>query len=725
LVAAGACLIAAGRVSAQDVCLAPVESNYAPTSVAPLSDLLEINFGNVAVDPDGATQMFDGIQFSYRGGRVRAESANAAPGDNSLEVLGDVSLEGEGFVVFADDLRFDRASEVAAFAGAGLNLNEGERRARATAETIIATPDGNFLLSDLSFTTCPEDDVDWVILARTLETDREAGFATARGIVLKFKGVPILKAPYFSFPLDDRRKSGFLTPQLAKGDRTGYDLTVPYYLNLAPNYDLLLEPRYMGDRGLQLGSRFRYLLPASGGSFDIEYLTHDRQLSRARHFASLDHQSLFGENWQLIASIDDVSDAAYFEDLGDSLGVISQTHLNRSVDVSYHGQRWSIVTRVQEYQTIDNLISEIDRPYQRLPQTLFTGRWGDRLVGFESMAETVRFDRSIGVTGWRFDSTQEVSLRFARAGLYLTPAVGFRQTSYRIDATPSSAARSLSRGLPVASIDSGLRFERGAGRDRSWIQTIEPRMLYVSIPYEDQTDVPVFDTVLPDFNLVQLFSKYQFVGGDRIADTNRVSVGLTTRLIESVSGRERISATIGQTRFRDPRRVMLPSETAIDSTRSNYIARLDIGLSAKWNLDLGYQRNAETSETVRTETRFEFRPQDDRLFGFGYRQRKDLLEQGDLSLIWPIGGRWRVIGQYSFSLLEKKPLEQFAGLEYEACCWRFRVTNRRYIVRSTGATDSSISLEFELKGLAQRRASPEELLGRGILGAQRLNQNFN
>jgi LPS-assembly protein len=250
-------------------------------------------------------------------------------------------------------------------------------------------------------------------------------------------------------------------------------------------------------------------------------------------------------------------------------------------------------------------------------------------------------------------------------------------------------------------------------------------LLYVRIPYEDQTALPVFDTVLPDFNLVQLFSKYQFVGGDRIADTDRVSFGITTRLIESASGRERVSATLGQSRFRDPRRVMLPDETAIDSTRSNYIARLDIGLSAKWNLDLGYQWNGQTGQTVRSETRFEFRPMDDRILGVGYRQRKGLLEQGDLSLVWPVGARWRVIGQYSYSLLEKKPLEQLAGVEYEACCWRFRITNRRFIVRSTGQTDNSISIELELKGLARNRATPEELLGRGILGARRLNQNFN
>jgi LPS-assembly protein len=248
-------------------------------------------------------------------------------------------------------------------------------------------------------------------------------------------------------------------------------------------------------------------------------------------------------------------------------------------------------------------------------------------------------------------------------------------------------------------------------------------LLYIRIPYEDQSELPIFDTVLPDFNLVQLFSKYRFVGGDRVADTDRVSIGVTTRLIESASGRERVSATLGQTRYREPRRIMLPDETDIDARRSNYVAELGVTLSNKWNLDVGYQWNGETQETVRAETRFEFRPEGDRLFGVGYRMRKDVLEQGDLSMIWPVGERWRVIGQYSYSVLESKPLERFAGLEYEACCWRLRVTSRRYIIRSTGDTDDSISIQLELKGLSQRSATPEELLGRGILGTRLLDAN--
>jgi len=707
---------------AQGVCLPVQTTDFSPETDAGLGDSFLIRFlGEGGGRLDGPFEATGGLRIETRDGVLTAERANVdlSSDQTPIEVIGNVRFEGADFVIVGENGIANRATEEISFTSAGFELPA--RPARGSASDLVIRADQTLSLNDLIFTTCPEDDVDWELIARQLEIDAEAGFGTARGVRLKFKNVPFLWTPYLSFPVDDRRKSGFLTPRIAERDRTGFDVTVPYYLNLAPNYDLLLEPRYMSDRGAQLTSRFRYLMPATHGELNVEQIPDDRALNTSRHFFDLEHESLFGAHWQLVTGIEDVSDAAYFEDLGENLGVISQTHLTRFVDLAYYGPRWTLVTRAQAYQTIDDQIVDIDRPYKRVPQMVFRGDWGDRIVGFESTAEAVKFDRNIGETGWRIDSMQELSLRFARAGMYLTPAVGYRQTNYRIDRTVPGQETSMSRGLPITSLDSGLRFERLAGRERGWVQTIEPRMLYVRVPYEDQSMLPVFDTIVPDFNLVQLFSKYHFAGTDRIADTNQVSAGITTRLIRSATGRERLSATLGQTRYRSPRRVMLPDETAIDDTRSNYVAELGVALNNNWNLDLGYQWNGQTRQTVRAETRFEFRPEEDRLFGVGYRMREGLLEQGDLSVIWPVGERWRLIGQYSYSLLEEKPLERYAGIEYEACCWLVRLLSQHYIVRSTGQTDSSISFQLELKGLSQSRTTPDELLGRGILGYRRLN----
>jgi LPS-assembly protein len=215
---------------------------------------------------------------------------------------------------------------------------------------------------------------------------------------------------------------------------------------------------------------------------------------------------------------------------------------------------------------------------------------------------------------------------------------------------------------------------------------------------------------------VQLFRKYRFVGPDRITDTDQLSFGVTTRLIGADDGRERLAATLGQTRYLKAQHVSLPGELPIGEGSSDYLAEMAMGLAQDWNIDVGYQWNSETDLTARAETRFEYRPKDDRLFGIGYRYRRDLLEQGDLWVVWPIAGKWRVIGRYSYSLLEKEPLEQFAGWEYESCCWRFRMVGRRYVSRSTGDVDSAVSIQLELKGLSQGGRSPESLLDHGILG---------
>jgi LPS-assembly protein len=357
---------------------------------------------------------------------------------------------------------------------------------------------------------------------------------------------------------------------------------------------------------------------------------------------------------------------------------------------------------------------------------MFAGRWLGPRIGFDAITELVNFDRNVGVTGWRLDSTEELSLRFARSGMYLTPAVAWRQTNYWLDqgTLAPGGDSTLSRGLPIESIDTGMRFEREAG-ESGRLQTLEPRMLYVHVPFVEQAQLPVFDTIVPDFNLIQLFRKYQFVGPDRVADTNQLSFGVTTRIIDA-SGSERLTATLGQTRYLEAQHVSLPGTTPNSANASDYVAEMSFDRQI-WNLDLGFQWNSETDSTARAETRFEYRPQDDRLFGFGYRFRRDLLEQGDVSVVWPVTDKWRVIGSYSYSFLEQQSLNQAVGWEYDACCWRFRAVGRRYVGR-TGQQDSSIVFQLELKGLSQksqRSRRPEELLDRGILGYRSVSQTDN
>jgi LPS-assembly protein len=714
------CWFAIGPAFAQQLCLPVVEPPPVEAPSTPAGRLpLEITAGQIDLAGQGSARFSEQVEIRFGDTLLSAERATYDRNGEQLDIAGRVTLRNPQVSVFGEDARVNAATEEIYFGRAGFEMPS--RPARGAGEEIFIRADNTVSLSSVFFTTCPEEQMAWELIAKDLTLNSDAGFGTAHGVKLEFKGVPILYTPYFTFPIDSRRKSGFLTPHFAERDRTGLDLSIPYYLNLAPNYDLTLEPRYLSKRGVQVNSDFRYLSPQSAGSVRLEYLPDDDEVDADRDYLNLRHETEIGDRWELLAAIEEVSDDNYFEDLGEGLSVTSQTHLNRYVDLSYFAPTWSLLTRFQNYQTIDTLIADEERPYEQTPQLLFQGAWLGRRLAFDSTAELTNFERNVGTTGWRFDSTQEASVRFGRAGLYLTPAIAVRQTNYWIDdPLPGAAADdTLTRSLPIGSLDMGLRLERPAGTESRWLQTLEPRLLYVSIPFEDQSQLPVFDTILPDFNLVQLFRKYQFVGPDRISDTDQLSFGVTTRLFDATTGRERLSATLGQTRYLSTQQVSLPGAPP-NVNASDYVAELEVGLSNDWDLDVGYQWSSETDSTARAETRFEYRPQDDRLFGFGYRYRRGSLEQGDLSLVWPVGDRWRLIGRYSYSLLEEEPLEQFVGWEYEACCWRLRVVGRRYVSRRTGETDSSISLQLELKGLTQRASSPAELLDRGILGYRQI-----
>ena len=686
------------------------------TSAGQSNNQIEINAGHIDLSSEEGVQFSGEVEFRYGDRSIVAKSAYFDRADQHMEVIGTATYSDPNLTVFGEGAEVDTENEEILFRVAGFEIPD--ETARGSANEIKIRGDRTVSLLSVNFTTCPVDKEDWEFLASELDLNANAGFGTARDVKLRFKGLPILYAPYITFPIDDQRKSGFLTPHFGQSDRTGLDLEIPYYLNLSPNYDMTLKPRYLSKRGLQLNTEFRYLRPRSGGQLNLEYLPDDDKLNRARRYFNLNHESSFGSSWHLITSIQNVSDNSYFEDLGSSLSVTSQTHLDRYLQIAYQTPRWSLLTRIQSYQTIDPRIESSERPYERIPQLLFDGDWSGNRLGIRVTSELVNFDRDLGTTGWRFDSNQELSFSVNKAGMFLTPAIALRQTNYWLNDAISDGQDSISRTLPIASLDAGLTLERSANKLGNWIQTLEPRVLYVHIPYKNQALLPVFDTIDPDFNLVQLFRKYQFLGPDRVADADKISFGITTRLIDQKNGQEKLTATLGQTRYRSTEGVVLPGSLPSISDESDYIAEISVNIYKAWNLGIDYQWNSYTNAAVRKEVRFQYRPNERRLFSFGYRYRRDLLEQGDMSLVWPMGDSWRVIGRYNYSLLEKKPLEKFLGLEYESCCWRARLVGRRFVSRRTGESDSSISLQLQLKGFSDEFTTPEELLDRGILGYQ-------
>ena len=592
------------------------------------------------------------------------------------------------------------------------------RPARGIADTITVKSSSRTELSKVQFTTCPLGNNDWKLSASRIDLDTAGHSGNGRNVRLDFKGVPILFAPAVSFPIGNERKSGFLFPTAGHSTRSGIDIAAPYYFNLAPNFDLTETPRLLSYRGVQLASEFRYLTASQHGQVTVEYLPNDKLEGRDRAFAKWNHIADFAQGWRARVDVADASDSHYFEDFAyDSAGT-SITYLERTAALEYLDPNWSLLAQLQNFQTIDQSIEPAGRPYSSVPRVVARGSWPRGWLGltYAVDAEVVDFMRDQGVHGARLDVAPEIRLRLSRPGIYLTPALGWRYTRYSLKDRNPGEPDNPERSAPIASLDTGLIFERSSGSRGQRIQTFEPRLLYVYVPFRDQTELPVFDTDLADRNLVELFRTNRYVGADRLSDANQLSVGMTTRLVETDSGRQFLSATLGQTYYFATPRVTLPDETPVSANTSDLIAQLALAAYKNWNINVGYQRSPDAPHTAKSEVALQYRPAGDSIVNIGYRFRRDLIEQSDVSAIWPLAHGWHVFGRFVYSLRDKSSIERLGGFEYRSCCWKIRVLARDYVRNQDGERDRSIGLQLELNGLSSVGVPANAFLERSIRG---------
>jgi LPS-assembly protein len=645
-----------------------------------------------------------------------ADAASYVPETQSLLLTGAVRFEDPDSEILSQSAEFSYGTGRIRFDDASFEL--GASNSRGAARVLEINQQGVLQLNGVEYTTCPPGSDDWVIEAGAIELDTVAGTGTARDVKLRFEGVPILYTPYFSFPLGDARKSGILAPVIGSAGRSGNEVAIPYYWNIRENYDATITPRLLTSRGSQLESEFRYLTNRNSGTAAVEYLANDSMTNNNRHMLLLRHQTLFDNAWRNVIDFTEVSDAQYFEDLGGSLSASSTTHLNQRAWFDFYSEHWSAFAQVQDYQTIDESIVPDDLPYRRLPQARARGVWPDQALGLNLAvgSELVYFDRDVGVTGWRFNVAPEVTWPLQRAGWFVTPGVTMDHTRYQLDSTAPGEEAEPSRTLPIASIDTGVILERSLNSSQDRVITLEPRLLYAHIPYREQSGLPVFDTILPDLNLVQLYHRNRFLGIDRIGDTDQLSIGVTSRIHDVNNGQELVTATIGQARYLSEQGVTLPGEPPISNNSSDYIAEIRFLLYQHLNFDFGHQWGVEDRGTTRSEARIQYRPKANKIFNIAYRFRRGSLEQGDVSWSWPLTQNWNFVGRYNYSLRDEKPLEELYGLEYSSCCWGLRLVSRRYLSTRDGTRDNSFGLQLVLKGVSSVGSSADAMLEHGILG---------
>ena len=616
---------------------------------------------------------------------------------------------------------------------------------RGDAEKVLFEGQNKKRLIDARYTTCEADVDDWYIKASELELDDFTQTGTAKNARVEFKGVPILYTPWINFSYLNQRKSGLLAPTWGTTTESGFELSVPYYWNIAPDMDATLGPRFLSKRGIQYQGEFRYLGETYSGQDSLEYLPDDNQNGENRYYANLNHIQTFGNGWSGGYNFEKVSDDEYFSELDTHItatsrvNLLQQGFLNYGIDNREIGT-WAFNTLVQRYQTLD----DVSFPYERLPQLTLNGSKDWEKVSANLYSQWVSFDRDqsapvvlsttsggrieTDVVGSRFTAYPSVSFPFAKPYGYVTPNFGAHYTSYQLDnddfeefdGNNNSINRGTytadSRALPIFSLDSGLFFDRDVRVVKnSYTQTLEPRLFYVYIPYKDQSDLPIFDSAEADLNLGTLFLENQFVGNDRINNANQLSLAVTTRMIDQKTGVQRLAATLGQRFYFTDQKVTIPGTAPRDNNTSDIVTALTARLLTNWNADLAWQYNTDRERTTKANIGARYNPEPGKTLNLSYRYTEERLEQIDVSGQWPLAPKWYGVGRWNYSVRENQPIEGLAGVEYNAGCWQARAVMQRVSTLAANA-NYAFFFQLELGGIASIGSNPLRLLERSIPG---------
>ncbi len=653
------------------------------------------------------------VRLRRRGEAVFADYLRYSFPDESVSARGKVRFERHGNVIEGEGLAYNLRDGTGSFEKPSYYLLDLD--AHGTAERMVAESRTKFRVEKATYTNCEVGDDDWFLRVDKLELDRTRDLGVARNATVVFKGVPLLYSPYLDFSLSGSRKSGLLAPSIGQTAQSGFEYTQPYYWNIAPERDATIAPRFLSRRGVLLNTELRYLEPSFSGEWRSEWLPNDRIRDDDRYGYSVQHRHGFGYGLSGTVNYQAVSDDFYFTDLSDKIAVTSITNLPQEAALSYDGGWWNLNARVQEFQTLQDPLAPVVPPYERQPQiTLFADRQATSYLGLNVVGELVQFRHPTLLNGRRDTLYPSVSVPLETSFFYFTPKAGYHYTRYSFD---DDLQQPEVRQLPIYSLDSAVTFERDASFfGKAYLQTLEPRLYYVYIPFEAQDQLPNFDTAVADFNLAQIFTENQFTGGDRINDANQLTAGITTRLVNPANGSEQLRVIFAQRYYFSDQQVTL--NTGPRSTdRSDLLAAVGGAIAPQLSADTALQYNTSADQFERANLTLRYRPEGGKVLNFGYRFTRDSLEQLDLSTQWPLSQKWSALGRWSYSLPESQLLEGLAGLEYNAGCWAARLVAHRFV---SGVDEyvTSFFLQLELTGVSRIGPNPLDVLRQNISGYQ-------
>lgn len=729
--------------------------------------------------------------------------ANELRGRPDLETIaeGDAEFRRGGVVLRADRLSYDHPEDLATargnvritqdgnvYSGPELQLRvqrfEGyfleptyffsRTGAGGQAQRIDFVDDQRAVATGATYTSCPADgsgDPAWLLTTRRVKMDFEANEGIAEGAVLRFMGVPILGAPVLSFPLTDARKSGWLPPSLNLDSKSGFQASVPYYWNIAPNRDATITPGISTKRGGSVGGEFRYLEPRYHGSANLDTMPNDRLTGNSRWALGWLHDAALVRDTTLALRLLRVSDDDYWKDFRQNLPSLTPRLLLSEAQAVRHWGDWTTYARAMRWQVLQNAESPIDpapftattdpRPlvthlYERLPQigarTLKrVGAWELGLeTEFNRFAKPGGIDDPNRMTGSRVHALATLSRPWLTPGWSVVPRLTLNAASYSLDRPMDDGKRTAQRIIPTFSLDTAWVLEREA----TWFgrqvrQTLEPRLLYINTPYRDQSLLPNFDSAAKDFNFESIYTDNAFSGIDRVSDAHQLTAGVTSRWLDPVTGAEAMRLGLVQrTLFRDQR---ITAEGPPLTRRFSDVLLLGSStLLPRWTLDAAVQYSPDIDRAVRSIVGVRYSPGPWRTVNANYRLARGLSEQLEVGWQWPLYGQTPLesargrtvapgerpaardgckgtlygVGRVNYSMRDSRITDSVVGFEYDAGCWIGRVVAERL---STGRSEATtrLLLQLELVGLSRLGSNPLQVLKDNIPGYRLLRDEHS
>jgi LPS-assembly protein len=724
-------LLLSGVAVADDLAPLQTATDLIPVSKADQEGTVFIDADQMDESKNQQVNARGNVELRRNKGVLTADEVHYQADTDTVQATGNVNLKQQGLTVTGPALELQMSKQIGNMTQPVFELDSTAVASKFT--NMSLSPRGNadildfvgedqYRLKNAAYTTCPVGNDDWYLRVKELDIDNARQVGTAHSAILEFKGTPILYTPWMDFPLDGSRRSGLLAPTFGTTSKSGSEFSIPYYWNIAPNYDATITPRLMTKRGTQLGAEFRYLSNTYRGILDSDFLPDsETKTNRWRFFGT--HDQIFAPGVTGHFVYQRVSDNDYFRDLSSQISATSLTNLNQEALVSYQADWWRAAVRVQQYQTLQDPNAPVIPPYKRLPQLTWQAMTStDSGLDINVNTELTRFDHPTLITGTRFVAYPSVAMPLISQFGYITPKVGVHYTDYMLNSTPANPVENSSRTLPIVSLDSGVYFDR----DVNWFggryqQSLEPRAYYVYIPYTDQSTLPNFDSAVMDLNYAQLFTENQFIGSDRINNANQLTLAMTSRLLDTETGLERVRFAVGQRLYFTPQKVTLPNGVASNNTSSDLLASLGGQINKAWRAEVAIQYNTQLNETVRNSFTASYRPEPGKVMNFSYRTISGEINQIDLSAQWPIAPRWYGMMRYNYSLMDKRVVEGLAGLEYNGGCWAARGVFQT-IATAANVSSTSFFIQLELNGLGRLGSNPLDALKLSVPGYTNSNE---